>query len=208
MPRKTKKSHNDLRGTVCICCLVKLKTKWPKKVDDTLSSLIVSNVYPEFVRDKEFLPTSICAKCIDLVKSQSDILPLVKYVELVENVKKCQINDGENVTSICEVCRLGAVSSLNVKIETSEFLFEMRNTKKGRIPAAKQLKVTDLVPDNTKTKEEKLNYIAENSSPDSLQQLSAIVVRKQVKYHTEPLIIYFIISANKIWYNDYIQLIY
>ena len=204
MPRKTKKSHNDLRGTVCICCLVKLKAKWPKKVDDTLSSLIVSNVYPEFVRDKEFLPTSICAKCIDLVKSQSDILPLVKYVELVENVKKCQINDGENVTSICEVCRLGAVSALNVNIEPSEFLFEMRNTKKGRIPAAKQLTVTDLVPDNTKTKEEKLHYIAENSSPDSLQQLSAIVVRKQVKYHTEPLIKYFILSTYTSWCNNHI----
>ena len=185
MPKKKSKKmcHDDIRGTVCICCLLKLKTKWPKKLDDNLSSLIVSNVYPEFLTHRDYLPTAICTTCIDKVKSKSEIFPLVKYVELVENVKVCQINvnSGENVNCICELCRLGAVTSLNIKVETSEFLIDTRNTKKGRPPIAKPIKVTDLIPDNNKTKDEKLHEIAQNASP-SLHQLCAIVMRNQVKH--------------------------
>ena len=184
MPKKKSKKmcHDDIRGTLCICCLLKLKTKCPKKLDDTLSSLIVSKVYPEFLTHRDYLPTAICTTCIDKVKSESEIFPLVKYVELVENVKVCQINvnSGENVNCICELCRLGAVTALNIKVETSEFLINTRN-KVGRPPIAKPIKVTDLIPDNNKTKDEKLNEIAQNASP-SLHQLCAIVMRNQVKH--------------------------
>ena len=182
---KEKKSHNDFCGIVCICCLSKIKSTRPKKVDETLSSLIVSNVYPGFETNRNFLPTVICTRCIVLVKSQSEMLPFVKYESLVENVKQCQVNCNSGENFVCELCKLGAASSINIKSETSEFLIGMRNTKKGRIPIAKPLSVTDLVPDPNKTKEEKLNEIVEKSSP-TLQQLVAKVMRNKAnRYYTE-----------------------
>ena len=192
MPRKTKKCHNDFRGMICICCLAKIKDKRPKKVTESISSLIESHVYPHYQSHKEYLPTVICAKCRNLVNAQSEleIFPLVKYKELIENVKVCQINSnlGENAICLCELCRLGAVSALNIKIESSDFLIGMRNTKKGRIPIAKKVNITDLVTDEHKTKDEKLDLIVQTHSPVTLQQLAAKIMRNEViaKYYTEP----------------------
>ena len=117
------------------------------------------------------------------MKSQSEQLPLVNYGKLVEHVKVCQINanSGENVSCSCELCRIGSASAVNIKVEPSEFLIGMRNTKKGRIPTAKQVKITDLVSNENMTKDEKLNEIAENSSPSSLEQLCIKVLKKKVK---------------------------
>ena len=181
--KSKKKCHSDFRGTVCICCLAKIKKERPQKVNETLSNLIVSNVYPDFLENKDHLPSTICTKCIDLVKSQSEQLPLVKYGKLVEHVKVCQVNanSGENVSCSCELCRLGSANAVNIKVEPSEFLIGMRNTKKGRIPAAKQVKITDLVSDENMTKDEKLNEIVENSSPSSLEQFCIKVLKKKVK---------------------------
>ena len=181
--KSKKKCHSDFRGTVCICCLAKIKKERPQKVNETLSNLIVSNVYPDFLENKDHLPSTICTKCIDLVKSQSEQLPLVNYGKLVEHVKVCQINanSGENVSCSCELCRLGSASAVNIKVEPSEFLIGMRNTKKGRIPAEKQVKITDLVSDENMSKDEKLNEIVENSSPSSLEQFCIKVLKKKVK---------------------------
>ena len=190
--RKIRKCHNDFRGMICVCCLAKIKAKWPKKVNESISSLIESHVYPNYQSHKEYLPTAICTKCRDLVNAQSEleIFPLVKYKELIENVKECQINAnlGENAICLCELCRLGAVSALNVTIESSDFLIGMRNTKKGRLPIAKKVTITDLVTDEHKTKDEKLNLIVETHSPVTLQQLAAKIMRNEViaKYYTEP----------------------
>ena len=190
--RKIRKCHNDFRGMICVCCLAKIKDKRPKKVTESISSLIESHVYPHYQSHKEYLPTVICTKCRDLVNAQSEleIFPLVKYKELIENVKVCQINSnsGENAICHCELCRLGAVSALNIKIESSDFLIGMKNTKKGRIPIAKKVNITDLVTDEHKTKDEKLDLIVQNHSPVTLQQLAAKIMRNEViaKYYTEP----------------------
>ena len=184
-----KKCHNDFRGIVCICCLAKIQKQRPQKVNETLSNLIVSNVYPDFLENANYLPSAICTRCVDLVKSQSDQLPLVNYGKLVEHVKVCQINanSSENVSCVCELCRLGAANAVNVKVESSEFLISIRNTKVGKPSAPKQVKITDLVPDENKTKDEKLNEIVETSSPNSLEQICIKIMKKKVNQ----LIIYF-----------------
>ena len=101
--RKIRKCHNDFRGMICVCCLAKIKAKWPKKVNESISSLIESHVYPNYQSHKEYLPTAICTKCRDLVNAQSEleIFPLVKYKELIENVKECQINANFGENAIC-----------------------------------------------------------------------------------------------------------
>ena len=184
--KSKKKCHSDFCGTVCICCLAKIKKKFPQKVNETLTNLIVTHVYPDFLENKAHLPTVICTRCVDLVKTQSEhqLFPLINYGKLVEHVKVCQINanSSENVSCVCELCMLGAVYAVNVKVEPSEFLLGMRNTKKGRIPVAKQVKITDLVSDENMTKDEKLNEIVENSSPNSLEQICIKVMKKKVDY--------------------------
>ena len=183
--KSKKKCHSDFCGTVCICCLAKIKKKFPQKVNETLSNLIVSHVYPDYLENKAHLPTVICTKCVDLVKAPSEhqLFPLINYGKLVEHVKVCQINanSSENVSCVCELCRLGAANAVNIKVEPSEFLLGTRNTKKGRIPAAKPVKITDLVSDENMTKDEKLNEIVENSSPSSLEQFCIKVLKKKVK---------------------------
>ena len=184
--KSKKKCHSDFCGTVCICCLAKIKKKFPQKVNETLTNLIVSHVYPDYLENKAHLPTVICTKCVDLVKAPSEhqLFPLINYGKLVEHVKVCQINanSSENASCVCELCRLGAANAVNVKVEPSEFLIGMRNTKVGKPPNAKQVKITDLVPDENMTKDEKLNEIVENSSPNSLEQICIKVMKKKVDY--------------------------
>ena len=138
----------------------------------------------DFLENANYLPSAICTRCVDLVKSQSDQLPLVNYGKLVEHVKVCQINanSSENASCVCELCRLGAANAVNVKGDSSEFLIGIRNTKVGKPSAPKQVKITDLVPDENKTKDEKLNEIVENSSPNSLEQICIKVMKKKVDY--------------------------
>ena len=119
----------------------------------------------------------------------SQLFPLINYGKLVEHVKVCQINanSSENDSCVCELCRLGAANAVNVKVESSEFLIGIRNTKVGKPSAPKQVKITDLVPDENKTKDEKLNEIVETSSPNSLEQICIKIMKKKVNQ----LIIYF-----------------
>ena len=181
MAKKFKKNPRD---SICLCCLSKIKAKWPRQIEkECLDSKIIAHVYPDFCQNKEHLPKVICQTCKDnLVNdSNSGMFPLVNYAELVENVKL----NHTSVNCSCELCRLSSASIF--KSEKSEFLIKDKN-KIGKPPSPlkKVPDVTDFFPTETETKNDHLDEICESVTRDSLDQLCAKHLERQVLYYTKP----------------------
>lgn len=186
------KCKKNPRDSICLCCLEKIKDKYPKQIEKTsLDSKIIAHVYPEFCQEKEFLPKVICKTCKDNLENESKcgMFPLVNYDQLVENVKL----NHTNLDCTCELCRISSATVCNS--EKTVFLIKGKN-KIGKLPSPSKLPdITDLLPlDKNQTKNGKLEEFCASVSKDSLDQVCAKHLQNQVLYYTKPIFIILIIN--------------
>ena len=183
VPKKPAKSHNDQTLVVCISCLKRSNENRPKKVfESEFLTNQFSAYYPDFIKDKEYLPKIICKCCFDKLSSKSE--PNVDYTGLAVNIKFSQCFHS-NPTNICEVCRI-ASSSIN-SVKSPLVLNPKSNPGRPTIlPKQKiQPKITDFYK-FTKFKKDmsendKINHLINTVSTKSLDQVSAAHIRNKAK---------------------------
>ena len=183
VPKKPVKSHNDQTLVVCISCLKRSNENRPKKVfESEFLTTQFSSYYPDFIKDKEYLPKIICKCCFDKLSSKSE--QNIDYTGLAVNIKFSQCFDS-NPTNICEVCRIASSSINSVK---SPFVLNPKSNP-GRptiLPKQKiQPKITDFYK-FTKFKKDmsendKINHLINTVSTKSLDQVSAAHIRNKAK---------------------------
>ena len=69
----SKRSHEENRKIVCFLCLQ--KTVEGKAIKPDYKSRISSEIYPDFYKDENILPSGMCSSCRRIMNSQDSPKP-------------------------------------------------------------------------------------------------------------------------------------
>lgn len=190
---RTPKTHTDYCQEICIGCLKKPKASFRRPLvlkngSNVTENLIQSLIYPQFFKNKEFLPKIICVNCKAKLENEKkvSIFPLIDYDSLIENIKFHTSQASTTVKCSCEYCRIGGVTKINddkFGCEKSQFLIEEKSHISAPLPKPK---ISDFFPETKGiTKKEKLQEIIKSTDHDSMSQLCSTFLESEAKETSE-----------------------